>query len=302
MSRKSRKRNRTIRAHQEGALFNPVENPEANRNEEEYPMNLMDYQVSDVGFLSSATLELDLSYQRPTDPIRVKKIAEMFDPALVNALKVSVRDGHNYVFDGGHTLAALKLVYKRNDFPVLCQIFHGLTYEQEATLFAKQRGNSKPVGIPYKLRALEAAGDDETVDFLERTRRSGFEIRPGERQVRNGNISAVKSAYDAFKRLGPVKYEEMMKLIKKTWDGESWTVHQNMLGGLSEFFRTYDGMFKEARFLKKLQGVSRSTMDREASKHYGISPSIAYAMAITTFYNKGGAVGTLDVLPLSMKA
>ena len=62
--------------------------------------------------LPSIMLESDTSYQRPIDLKRVQRIVENFDARLVNPLKVSGRDGHYYVFDGAHTLAALKEIKK----------------------------------------------------------------------------------------------------------------------------------------------------------------------------------------------
>ena len=263
-------------------------------------MEQREIRRTEIGSLNSSRLELDYSYQRPTEPERVRSIVSQFDPALVNLLKVSVRDGHYYVFDGGHTLAALRTVNGQRDFPVLCKIYYGLTYEEEAVLFAKQQGNAKKVGIPYKLRALEAAGDLEAVDFLERTRRSGFEITPGARTVRDGTITAVKRAYDAYKQLGPERYEKMMRLVKETWNGEAWSVGQSMLGGLSDFYRTYGDSIREHRFVSKLAGVSRTAIDREASGYYGVSATVAHALAIGKFYNRGGGYGTADLTLLTL--
>ena len=263
-------------------------------------MEQREIRRTEIGSLNSSRLELDYSYQRPTEPERVRSIVSQFDPALVNLLKVSVRDGHYYVFDGGHTLAALRTVNGNKDFPVLCKIYYGLTYEEEAVLFAKQQGNAKKVGIPYKLRALEAAGDLEAVDFLERTRRSGFEITPGARTVRDGTITAVKRAYDAYKQLGPDRYEKMMRLVKETWNGEAWSVGQSMLGGLSDFYRTYGDSIREHRFVSKLAGVSRTAIDREASGYYGVSATVAHALAIGKFYNRGGGYGTADLTLLTL--
>lgn len=57
----------------------------------------MNIDISDnvwfeVGYLDSDKLVKD-TYQRPTDPTRVKDIVDKFDPALVNLLKISFRDG-----------------------------------------------------------------------------------------------------------------------------------------------------------------------------------------------------------------
>ena len=69
-------------------------------------------------YLDSALLERDFSYQRPVRMEKVSKIVAEFDPLLVNTLKVSLRNGHYYVFDGSHTLEALKIVKGKEHFPV----------------------------------------------------------------------------------------------------------------------------------------------------------------------------------------
>ena len=295
MSRRSRKNHRAAQARQNSAPL-----PYENRSETQPAPSRSEIRRTEIASLNSEQLELDYSYQRPTEPERVREIVSQFDPALVNLVKVSARDGHYYVFDGGHTLAALRKVNGKKSFPVLCKVYYGLTYEDEAILFAKQQGNAKKVGIPYKLRALEAAGDLETVDFLDRTRKSGFEITPGTRTVRDGNITAVKRAYDAYRQLGPERYERMMRLVKETWNGESWSVGQSMLGGLSEFYRAYGDHLRENRFVSKLAGVSRTAIDREASSYYGMSATIARALAIGKFYNRGGGYGSVDLALLTM--
>ena len=265
----------------------------------------MNIDISDniwfeVGYLDSDKLVKD-TYQRPTDPTRVKDIVDKFDPALVNLLKISSRDGCYYIFDGAHTLAALKKVNKKDKFPVLCHIYHGLTREQEALLFAKQRGNSKDVPIPYKLRALAEGGDGEVTDFLKRTREAGFSIVPGNASVRDGYIAAVKTAHDVYRKLGPVRYSTMMVLVKNAWNGEAWSVSQNMLRGMAEFYCTYEDCFKVARFMKNLQGVPRAMLERAVGKYYGMSPRISYALALASFYNKKGGVGTLDMTRLTVR-
>lgn len=263
-------------------------------------MEISDKVWYEVGTLDSDKLEKD-RYQRPTDPARVDDIVKNFDPALVNLLKVSCRDGHLYIFDGAHTLEVLKEVNKKPKFPVLCHIYHGLTYEQEALLFAKQRGNSKDVPIPYKLRALAEGGDEEVNDFLKRTRESGFSIVPGNASVRDGYIAAVKTAHDVYRKLGPDKYSAMMTLIKSAWAGEAWSVSQNMLRGMAEFYGTYEDSFKAARFMKRLRGVPRNMFERTVGKYYGMSPRMAYALGIATLYNKTGGVGTRDLTRLTVK-
>lgn len=58
--------------------------------------------------VNSAFIVIDEDYQRELDQNRVKRIVANFNPDLVNPIKVSYRNGKYYVFDGQHTLAALK--------------------------------------------------------------------------------------------------------------------------------------------------------------------------------------------------
>ena len=250
--------------------------------------------------LDAAILERDFSYQRPVNMNRVRQIVSEFDSDLVNILKVSYRDGHYYVFDGSHTLEALRQVNGKEHFPVVCKLYKGLSYEREAMLFAMQTGNSARVGMPYKLRALEQAGDEPTVHFLEVTRNCGFEIAPGERSNKKDTIAAVCKANAVYAMLGEEMYTDMLRLIKKTWDGESWSVSQNMLSGMAIFYKTY-GKFNQERFVSKLSASSRTEILKEASKHPGISPGYQFAYALVTIFNRGGGRGALKPNKLTVQ-
>ena len=93
--------------------------------------------------INSKFLEVPRSYyQRHLNANRVKRIAAEFDERIANAPKVSYRDGHYYVFDGQHTIAARKLLNNNSDLNIVCKVYSGLTEQQEALLFAQQTGVS----------------------------------------------------------------------------------------------------------------------------------------------------------------
>ena len=251
-------------------------------------------------YLDSANLERDFSYQRPVRMEKVNKIVAEFDPLLVNTLKVSLRDGHYYVFDGSHTLEALRIVKAKEHFPVQCRLYKGLTYEREAELFAMQNGEATRVGVPYKLRALAAAGDEEVNAFLEATRACGFEINPGERSSKRGTLIAVSKAFKLYRSMGDAEYRRMLDLLKSAWHGESWSVSQNMLSGMSLLLKTFGEKVTLERFSKKLGGVSFALIQKEASKAQSVPVAYQYAFALTKLYNSGGAKGTLSISKLTM--
>ena len=72
--------------------------------------------------MPAAWLETDFSYQRKIDSARVDRIVNSFDPRLANEVKVSFRDGKFYVFDGAHTLSALKRIHGEEAFMVDCKV------------------------------------------------------------------------------------------------------------------------------------------------------------------------------------
>ncbi len=252
-----------------------------------------------VVHLDSAVLERDYSYQRPVRMEKVNKIISEYDPLLVNTLKVSLRDGHYYVFDGSHTLEALRIIKGTEHFMVECRLFKGLTYEKEAELFAMQNGEATRVGVPYKIRALAAAGDEGVNAFLEATRECGYEINPGVKSGKQGTIAAVSKAYSLYESMGEEEYKRMLHLLKEAWQGESWSVSNNMLSGMALFLKIFADKVNDERFSKKLGAASSIQVKKEASKVQGAAVAFQYALALTRLYNSGGGRGALKVSKLS---
>ena len=104
--------------------------------------------------VNSAFIVIDEDYQRELDQNRVKRIVANFNPDLVNPIKVSYRNGKYYVFDGQHTLAALKMRNGGKDLMVECKIYRGLSEADEAILFSEQNGISRQVATNAKLKSV----------------------------------------------------------------------------------------------------------------------------------------------------
>lgn len=68
---------------------------------------------------------VDPLYQRDLNNGKVGKIVREWNPYLVNAVKVSYREGKLWVFDGQHTIAAIKSKHNGRDCMVDCKVFYG---------------------------------------------------------------------------------------------------------------------------------------------------------------------------------
>ena len=251
--------------------------------------------------LMSNMLFTDTSYQRPVDASRVDQIVENFDPRVANTLKVSSRDGRFYVFDGAHTLMALKKLNGDTPFPVECKVFFGLSYEDEANLFAQQNGHSKDVAFGVRLRAMQASKSPEAEAFRAHTENVGLTLLNKKGGATKNTIAALAKAYKLYKNLGPEEYEQVIKLIVDTWDGAAWSLTSYILGGVSVFLQEYRGAFNRDRFIKRLSGTTYKELQDEAHRQRRSSSDIAQALAIVKMYNRGGARGTVDPRLLTMK-
>ena len=76
-------------------------------------------------------------YQRNLSIKHVQRAAANFDLYQINPVKVSRRDGINYVFNGQHTIEIVALVSGSRETPVWCMVYDDLVYTQEADNFCK---------------------------------------------------------------------------------------------------------------------------------------------------------------------
>jgi hypothetical protein len=81
-------------------------------------------------------------YQRNLSKTHIRRTSENFDLNQINPVKVSRRDGINYVFNGQHTIEIVATVSGSRDTPVWCMIYDELDYTQEADTFANQQNSS----------------------------------------------------------------------------------------------------------------------------------------------------------------
>ena len=224
----------------------------------------------------------------------VERIVNSFDPRLANEVKVSFRDGKFYVFDGAHTLSALKRIHGEDSFMVDCKVYYGLSYEDEAYLFALQSGESKDVAFNTRLRALMISGSQEATDFRAHTARAGFQLADGAGSATKNTIAAIAKAYRLYKEYGPEQYVQILQLIADTWNGAAWSVTGYLLGGVAVFLREYGEEYSRGRFIKRLRSATYETLRDEARRQQRGSSDVAHALAIVKLYNLTGGRGTVD--------
>ena len=213
---------------------------------------------------------------------RVRKMNAEFRPELVNAIKVSYRDGKFWAFDGRHTAELLKM---RNG---------GKDCLDECELFLLQNGLSRSVDMADKFKARFNRGDADVVKMVELAQDCGVRVDFSKTKGEN-RICALTTLNKIFNALGDEDYKALLSLIHDTWGGDAVSYSSEMLKGMYVFYTTYKGQFNRARFIKACGKTSASVIIREGKA--STAPGFAkYARQIWNFYNYGTKKRLPDLL------
>ena len=232
-------------------------------------------------------------YQRPLDKARVRKIVTNFDPNIVNPIKVSFRDGKYWVFDGQHTLNALIMLNDNKDTDVYCKIYYGMTFEDEAMMFAAQNGISREVGSRQKLLSLFMAGDKNVCDFCESIESLGIKC-DFTRTTRIANsIVCYKALYDIFMQYGGAYLKKLLQLDLDIWGGDAEGLRKEILLGLHIFHMAYKEDYDRETLVRKLKKVSPISILRDG-KLLSRGGNKRYAKQILLIYNQSLKANRLE--------
>lgn len=228
-------------------------------------------------------------YQRHLSQDHISKAAAHFNLCQINPVKVSRRQGTNYVFNGQHTIEIVALVSGSRDTPVWCMVYDDLEYEQEADIFANQQRFVKKL-LPYEIFVANIeAGNDE--QLIINALVESFDLRISGNS-RPGCICCVATLEDLYRKYGYDILQRCLRLCITTWEGDVDSLTSNILRGITHLIVAYEDRLKDDMFVEKVgrsspREISRIAKERKAG-------SMGYAEAMLLLYNKkSSANGTL---------
>ena len=220
-------------------------------------------------------------YQRPLSESQILKIAREFDLHQINPVKVSRRDGINYVFDGQHTIEAVALVSNSRDTPVWCMIYDHLCYEHEAHIFAEQQKHHRSVAPFDTFNAHLESGSEK--HLLIRDLVYSYNLELGSKK-RHGAICAIAALENIFDTYGYHVLDKVLRILVSTWEGEMYSLSGNTLSAVARLIAAYGDALNEETFKERLGLIPMKTIIRTArERRLG---SLGYAEAMLVFYNK----------------
>ncbi len=241
--------------------------------------------------LRPSQIRFDELYQRELDTARVERIVREFDGDTFNEPKVSYRDGAYWCFDGQHSTAAWRKLNDGEDRPLLCKVFHGMTWLDEADAFVKQNGLAKDPTTLQKLRTCYNSHRQDVTEMVDGAERAGFKV--SFTRTQNGrNIGAVSALFKAYQKLGYLQYMDMLMAIAEAWQYDPESTVQQILSGMAEFYHLYGGQFERKELVAKLKKESPLAIIRRGKN--SAAHGNGYCHEILLLYNRNRSTHRIE--------
>ena len=205
-------------------------------------------------------------------------------------MKVSRRDGTNYVFNGQHTVEIIALKSGSRKTPVWCMVYNDLVYEHEADIFANQLKYTRSLS-PYEIfMANIEAGNDKELFIKDIVESYGLKIHASKGP---GFIVAVSALETIFEDFGYDVLDSTLRVAIGTWEGIPDSLAAGILKGIALIICAYGELFNEEIFKEKLGRIPIKIVTRNA-KERG-NGTVGYAEYFVIEYNKKMHGGSLPM-------
>lgn len=220
-------------------------------------------------------------YQRTLSIAHIRRAVENFDLYQINPVKVSRRNGINYVFNGQHTIEIVVAASGSRDTPVWCMVYEDLTYVHEASVFADQQKFVKRLTPMETFIAHIEAKEDKYLMIQDLVRSYHLEICESRG---NGNIAAVGAIEYIYDKYGYHVLDKTLRLCVGTWEGEQYSFAANILKGIARMVYAYGDVLREDIFKDRIGLLSVKQLTRTAKERRPGALGFSEAMVIQ--YNK----------------
>lgn len=203
------------------------------------------------------------SYQREPKYIKSKKISENLDLDLIGVILVSKRDNKLWIIDGQHRVNALKLSGIKY---VLCQVLENLSIEEEADKYLKLNTLRTSLNSNQKFIAKLESNNSVAKDIVKILSNYGLSYATNNGIRENNKIACLSSCEYAYKKIGPVEFDNIFKIIKAAWNNKSAALHVQIIRGLSTFIKTHREYYNINVLIAATKDIEPQFIIHEGSK------------------------------------
>lgn len=232
-----------------------------------------------------ASVEIDHSYQRPTNMPRVKKIVATYNEHRDRPIEVSYRDGKYWVFDGQHRLEAAKL---RKQATIKAQVHYGLSYMEECMLFANQHKDQRGVSAADQWRAAVESGAlcVEVQNIRAIAKNFGLTIDPKNTLGKNV-ISCPATLRSFYRKFGSNGLKTIFFVITSAWRDLPQNTDARIIGAFETIYSIYGKRMKDQHWNHLRDAMMRTTPQKILQQSAGTKAKARTALTIMKEYNRG---------------
>ena len=232
-------------------------------------------------------------YQRNLSQSHIERAADNFDIYQINPVKVSRRDGINYVFNGQHTIEIVALVSGSRETPVWCMIYDDLSYSHEADIFANQMKFVKGLKPFEVFQANLEAGNEDQLMIRDLVQSYGMLISD---KTAPGHITAVSTLEGIYSKYGYHVLSRVLRLIIGTWEGDTHSFSANIMNAVAKLCVVFKDQLNDETFKEKVGAVSVKQLTRTAKERRPGSMGFAEAMILESNGTKKTTAGKLFII------
>ena len=239
--------------------------------------------------LPTSKLTSGLPYQRRVDEKNVERLIREWDDRLLEPLVVSFREEKYNLADGQNRCSALRKMNGGKDVMVLCRVFYGLSYEEEAELYYRLNMGTRPLTTSQSTLALMESGTNAEINDISHILCSeGFLWALDTRTVRDHSITATRAVINAYRMLGRDAFRRMFRLMEETWQGEPDSITATMISGMALFVKKFETEFSDDTFQRHFSVIDPVEIIRRSKVDFSTSNvGLRCARVLLEKYNAG---------------
>lgn len=193
----------------------------------------------------------DERVQRSIIDRRVRDLAAAMNLDGLGTFTVSKRDdGRLIVIDGQHRQLAL-LAVGMGEWPVHCEVHHGLSIPEEATLFRLKNNTRKPSALDDYLKGV-VAGDRECLAIQALVERVGLRVAFDGTGKAIACVDAMRRIYRSKPGTGPSALGFALSTAVGAWGAESSSVDAHIVNGLGAIYLRYGEQIDRQKLIRNL--------------------------------------------------
>lgn len=233
--------------------------------------------------------------QREFKQAHAEEYAANFDLEGFGFPVLSKRDGYFYIIDGQHRVAALRMI-GWGDQQVQCEVYEGLTEQDEAELFLK-RNRRRSVTAFDTFRIGINAGRSIESDIERTVRTQGLKIS---KDSTDGSISAIGALRKSYNLDGQgIVLGRALRTLTEAFGISGDVLKADTLAGVSLVCQRYNGQLDETLLTKQLRSLPGGVVGLRTKaalhrKSLGKPVADCIAGAVIDVYNTGRRTARLE--------